>query len=75
MLIISIYMLIAQWIDVLWMIQPEFYTEGPSLGWIELGITAGFFGLFFHALFSFFSKHNVVAIGDPRLEECLNHHQ
>ena len=43
---IGIFMLIAQWVDVLWMVQPEFFVEGPKIGWVEIGMTAGFIGVF-----------------------------
>jgi hypothetical protein len=36
----GIYLLICQWIDYMWIAQPEFFKDGPMIGWIELG----FFG-------------------------------
>ncbi len=68
------FMLIAQWIDVLWMVQPEFFKDGPRIGFTELGVTLGFLGVFGLLLFRFLAKNNVVAIGDPRLEESVFHH-
>jgi len=70
----GIFMLFAQWMDVLWMVQPEFYKEGPALGWIEVGMALGFLGIFGLVTFRFLGKHNVVAIGDPRLAESVFHH-
>lgn len=69
------WMLIAQWIDVLWMVQPEFSPEGPVFGWTEVGITLGFVGLFGLLVFRFLGKHSIVAIGDPRLPEAVFQHQ
>ena len=57
-----------------WMVQPEFYAEGPQLGLIELGLTLGFIGVFGLAVFRFLAKYNIVAIGDPRLAESVFHH-
>lgn len=71
---VAIFMLIAQWIDLMWLIQPEFYAEGPVVGLIEVGVALGFVGLFGLTVQRFLSKHNVVAIGDPRLEESVFHH-
>jgi len=71
---VGIFMLFAQWIDVLWMVQPEFFKNGPQIGWIELGVTLGFIGVFGLAVFRFLAKNNIVAIGDPRLEESVFHH-
>jgi hypothetical protein len=73
---VAVFMLVAQWIDVLWLVQPEFYKDGPRLGWIELGVPLGFIGLFGFALARFFARNNIVAIGDPRLaDSVLHHHQ
>ncbi len=71
---VGVFMLIAQWVDVLWMIQPEFFAEGPRVGWQELGVALGFLGVFGLAVFRFLAKNNIVAIGDPRLSESVFHH-
>jgi hypothetical protein len=71
---VGIFMLIAQWIDVLWMVQPEFFSEGPKFGWTEIGVTLGFIGVFGLVVSRFLAKHNIVAIGDPRLAESVFHH-
>jgi hypothetical protein len=71
---VSIFMLVAQWIDVLWMVQPQFFTDGPRLGLSEIGIALGFLGCFGFWITRFLSQHSVVAIGDPRLAEAVHHH-
>lgn len=71
---VGVFMLIAQWIDVMWMTQPEFFAEGPVLGWIEAGVTLGFVGVFGLCVARFLKKNNIVAIGDPRLAEAVYHH-
>jgi len=72
---IGIYMLICQWIDVGWMVQPEYSPTGPSLSYIELGTLVGFIGLFGLTVTRFMGRHNILAVGDPRLAESLVHHQ
>jgi hypothetical protein len=71
---VGIFMMVAQWIDVMWMIQPEFFHTGPKLGWIEVGTTLGFIGLFGLVVSRFLAKNNIVAIGDPKLAESVFHH-
>ena len=66
--------LIAHWMDVLWMVQPEFFSTGPYVGLLEIGVTIGFLGIFGLMVFRFLSKHNVIAIRDPRLHEAVTHH-
>jgi hypothetical protein len=68
------FMMLAQWIDVLWMVQPEFFAEGPRFGITEVGVALGFIGIFGLAVTRFLGRHNVVAIGDPRLAEAVFHH-
>ncbi|MEK6580099.1 MAG: molybdopterin oxidoreductase [Bdellovibrionota bacterium] len=73
---VAVFMLIAQWIDMMWIVQPEFYIHGPRVGLIEILMTAGFVGMFGLAVSRFLSRHNIVAIGDPRLAESVyKHHQ
>lgn len=70
----GVYMLCAHWVDLMWIVQPEYNKSGPVFGLPELGVTAGFIGLFGLAISHFWSRHNMVAIGDPRLEESVFHH-
>jgi hypothetical protein len=73
---VAIFMLIANWIDVLWMVQPSFFPEGPRFSWIEIGTTLGFLGIFGLFVIRFLSRHNVAAVGDPKFaESVLHHHQ
>lgn len=71
---VAAFMLVAQWVDVMWMIQPEFYKEGPRFGLIEMGVTLGFLGVFGLLVARFLAKHNIVAMGDARLSESVFHH-
>ncbi|MBN20576.1 MAG: hypothetical protein CL678_04740 [Bdellovibrionaceae bacterium] len=74
LMIAGIFMLIAQWVDLAWLVQPEFFKDGPHIGWIEIGMFVGFAGVFGLTVLRFLSKNNVVAIGDPRLQESVFHH-
>lgn len=71
---IAAFMLVAHWIDCVWMVQPNFYGDGPHLGWVEIGMAIGFIGAFGWTVTRFLSRNNIVAIGDPRLEEAVFHH-
>ena len=74
LILVAAWMLSAQWIDVMWMVQPEFF-KTPSIGWIEIGMTLGFAGIFGLAVIRFLSKHPIVAFRDPKMTESLHHHQ
>lgn len=71
---VACWILLAQWIDLIWIIQPEFFKEGPRVGLAEIAGLVGFAGLFGFFVTRFLSKNNVVAIGDPKLVESVFHH-
>jgi hypothetical protein len=72
--IAGIWMMIAQWIDVMWMVQPHFSPTGPQFGITEIGMTIGFIGIFGFVVSRFLGKYNIVAIGDPNLARSVFHH-
>lgn len=74
LLFVTIWFLAAQWLDIYWLVFPTFYSK-PVFGWVEIGILAGFAGLFFFSVGHFMGRVSIVAIKDPRLEEGLEHHQ
>ncbi len=69
-----VWFLAAQWLDLYWMVFPRFF-EHPVFGWMEVGIFAGFAGLFLLSVGNFLSKNSLVALKDPRIEQALHHHQ
>ena len=71
---VAIFMLFAQFVDVLWLVEPEFFKHGPQNLLVDLGIALGFIGVFGLFVSKFLSKHNVLAVGDPRLAESVHHH-
>ena len=71
---VSALVLIMQYIDIYWLVYPNFNEGAPAFGFYEIALFAGFAGVFLMMVMKFMSKHNVVAIKDPRLNEALNHH-
>jgi hypothetical protein len=70
----TIWFLAAQWLDIYWLVFPTFF-KTPIFGWVEVGMFAGFAGLFFFSVSDFLSRVTPVAIKDPRLPDGLRHHQ
>lgn len=68
------FMLFAQWVDMLWLTQPQLNKAGPEISWIEIGTALGFVGVFGLVVARFLSRNTIVAIGDPRLAESVFHH-
>lgn len=68
----SIWILVAHFMDMYFLIMPTFSPEGVSLGWIEIGFFILAFGLVF-LVFSFRAKSvNIMPVGDPKLKRGLD---
>lgn len=70
----SILVLVMQYVDLYWLVYPNFFDGIPTFGFWEIGLFAGFAGLFLFMWLQFFRKNNLVAINDPRLHEGISHH-
>ncbi|HEX7674009.1 MAG TPA: molybdopterin oxidoreductase [Bdellovibrio sp.] len=71
---VSVLVLAMQYLDIYWLVYPNFFDGQITFGFWEIGIFAGFAGLFMLCLFSFWSKNSLVPTKDPRMHEALNHH-
>lgn len=71
---VSILVLVMQYVDLYWLVYPNFFDGIPQFGFMEVSIFLGFAGIFLKLMTGFMSKHNLVAIKDPRMQEALNHH-
>ena len=72
--LVAIWCLFMHGFDLNWIIQPQFFAEGPKVGLPEVGVWLGFLGVFGFAVTSFLKKHNVVSIKDPLLPDSVYHH-
>ena len=70
--------LLVQWLDLYWLITPEFIAEsvkGLAFGKhfiLSFLVGMGFLGFFVLILIKFFTKHKVVAVGEPKLLSSIN---
>ncbi len=62
------------WLDLYWMIMPNFSPGGFTISIWDLGLGLGFLGFFAFAVRRFLSKHATVPVKDPFLHEALHHH-
>ncbi|MEK6774699.1 MAG: molybdopterin oxidoreductase [Bdellovibrionota bacterium] len=72
--LVSSLILIMQYVDIYWMVYPNFNDGHLAFGLWEIGIFIGFTGLFMFTLFNFFKNNSLVPLKDPRLSEAINHH-
>ncbi len=71
---VSILIIATQFLDMYWLVFPNFNSEKAIFSLPELGIFAGFMGLFIFSVTRFLSRHSIVPLKDPRREESLHHH-
>lgn len=71
---VAVLVLVMQYVDIFWMVYPNFFDGHLTFGFYEIGIFAGFAGAFLLTLMAFWSKHSLVPVKDPRIHEAINHH-
>lgn len=71
---VCVLILFMQFVDLHWLVYPNYDDHAVNLGLLEIGMFAGFLGLFLFSVARFFSKNSALATRDPRLNEALNHH-
>lgn len=74
LVLVSCLILFMQYVDIHWLVYPNLDKETWLFGWQEIGVFMGFAGLFLWSVTNFLSRHNIVPIRDPRIEESLHHH-
>jgi hypothetical protein len=70
----SVMVLLMHYLDVYWMVYPNFFEGIPKFGLWEVGMLLFFGAIFIGSVLLFMAKNNLVAIKDPRMHEALNHH-
>ncbi len=70
---ISIFILIAHFFDLYWLIMPTF-SKTVVFSFYELGFPLFVVGIVILAFFYQTKKHNLVAVGDPKLQRGLDFH-
>jgi len=72
--VLAVWILIMQYVDLYWLIYPNYNVDQPIFGVPEVLIWAGFGGAFLFMTMRFLSTHNIVPVKDPRIHESLHHH-
>lgn len=74
LVMVSVLVLVMQYVDVYWMVYPNFYEGHVTFGLWEIGMMAFFAGLFLMGLLNFLSKNSLIPVKDPRVHEAISHH-
>lgn len=73
LIMVSILILIMQYVDIHWMVYPNLDNSRVLFGWQEIGMFLGFLGLFVLSVTRFLEKNNLIPVKDPRIGESLVH--
>ncbi|HEX7343542.1 MAG TPA: hypothetical protein VF398_04720 [bacterium] len=68
---ISLWLLMTHWIDMSWLVLPNFARDGAIYSWTDLTCTLGIGGIFLFLFWRRLTVHPVVPVGDPRLQESI----
>lgn len=71
---VCLLILVMQYVDLFWLVYPNYSTEFVAFSWLEIGAFVGFLGLFSLVVAKFLSSYNLVPIKDPRRHESIHHH-
>ncbi len=61
------------YVDVYWLIQPNFHQEGARFGLSDISSILMVGGFFVFLIINRFKSYNFIPAGDPRLKECLTY--
>lgn len=72
--VVSVWILLMQFVDMYWLIYPNYNHDEVVFSFSEVLVFAGFWGAFLFTTTRFLSKHQIVPIKDGRVHEAIHHH-
>jgi hypothetical protein len=69
----AVWLMVMCYIDLYWLIQPNFHHEGATFGLGDVGSLLLVGGLFLFLFFRRLNGASLIPSGDPRLPECLSY--
>ena len=70
--VMAAYSLIVVYIDLYWLVMPNFYKEGPVLHWLDLATLGATVSVCALVFWGRFKKHKLAPVGDLRFEQSLH---
>ncbi len=67
------WLFIMCYIDIYWLVQPNFHHEGASFGVSDISSIFFVGGIFIFLFLNRLKKYPLIPINDPRLPQCLNY--
>jgi hypothetical protein len=70
---ICVFILLMRLVDLFWLLVPDLRKGGFAVSWLDLTVPVGLTGLWLYLFFTQLEKRPLMPIGDPHLEEALEH--
>jgi hypothetical protein len=67
----SAFAMLMHYVDVYWLVMPNFFTTGVALHWLDLATFVAVFSTFAFGFWMRFRSTAIAPIGDPRFEKSL----
>lgn len=68
-----VWLIVMCYIDIFWLIQPNFHHHGAHFGIGDIGSILFIGGLFLWNFLRMMNQANLIPSGDPRLKDCLSY--
>ena len=68
---VGVYMVLMTWMDIYWLVMPEFSPGVARFGLIDVLCFLGMAGVYSFVLALTLKRHSLLPEGDPRLRESL----
>ena len=74
LMVAAVLILVMQYVDIFWIVYPNF-NDGQMPGmWYEVGIFVGFLGIFLMVVQKFLANNSLIPMKDPYRDESMHHH-
>ncbi len=70
---VSLVIIAMRFVDLYWLVMPDYHTAGLGISWIDFAAPIGLGGLWLWAFASQLNKRPLLPIRDPHLQEALEH--
>lgn len=71
---VALFILVMRFIDVFWLITPEFLTPGLTIHWLDFATPLAIGGLWVALFIGLLKRRPLLPVNDPNFEEAMSHH-
>jgi hypothetical protein len=72
MWIMAIWLLILHFVDMYWLVYPNYFRDSAHFSWVDLAAMVGIGGVFLWIFWNTYSAKALVPVSDPRLKESIS---